>query len=70
MAQPAAQTYLYDILSVHESNGGVPAGAPIDRQNLADAKSVAKGLRAMHGELVLDRINYFFTLPLPRPRTR
>jgi hypothetical protein len=67
MAQPAAQTYLYDISSVHESNGGVPAvlgnldlnraiqaGAPIDRQNLAHAKSVAKGLRAMHGGLVLD----------------
>ena len=65
MAQPPPPTYLNNIPSIHESTGGVPAvlgnldlnrgiqaGAAIDRQNLTHAKSVAKALRAVHGDVL------------------
>lgn len=65
MAQPVPPTYLYNIPSVQASNAGLPgvlgnldlnrniqAGAPVDRQNLANAKSVAKGLRVIHGKFL------------------
>lgn len=63
MAQAAPPTYLHNIPSIHASNPAVPAvlgnldlnrgvqtGLPVDPQNLANAKSVAKGLRVIHGE--------------------
>jgi len=70
MAQVAPPlTYLHHIPSVHECNGGVPAvlgvldlnrsaqaGAPIDPQNLAHAKTVAKTLRTIHGEIISIRL--------------
>lgn len=62
MAQAAPRTYLHNIPSIHVSNPAIPAilgnldlnrgiqtGLPVDPQNLVNAKSVAKGLRAIHG---------------------
>jgi len=62
MAQNPPPTYFNNIPSLHESMAGVPAvlgnldlnrgiqaGAAIDRDNLLQAKCVAKSLRTMHG---------------------
>ena len=59
-------TYLHDIPSIHATNPGIPAvlgnldlncaiqtGHAIDPQNIVNATSVAKGLRATHGEFQL-----------------
>jgi hypothetical protein len=68
MAQNPPPTYFNNIPSLHDSMAGVPAilgnldlncgiqaGAAISRDNLVQAKSVAKSLRTMHG-------NYFLRL--------
>jgi hypothetical protein len=70
MAQ--ALTYIHNIPSIHASNEGVPAvlgaldlnrsaqgGAPIEPQNLSHAKTVAKALRALHGEVQTQFLEYF-----------
>lgn len=72
MAQPPA--YMYNIPSIHESNGGmsailvnldlnraIQAGDPIQPQNLIHAKSIAKKLKAIHGDFRWDWLNNLFT---------
>ena len=65
MAQNPPPTYFNNIPSLHESTAGVPAvlgnldlnrgiqaGTAINRDNLVQAKSIAKSLRTMHGDFL------------------
>lgn len=66
-------TYFNNTPSLHESTAGVPAilgnldlnhgfqaGAAIDRDNLVQAKPVAKSLRTMHGDFLFKAFRVFF----------